>query len=559
MDATHELMSATRASALALLCAFAACGSSARPPPQRPAAGAERAAHCAPSRVELRDLLEELSALDALTRMPCPGFTAHLASSFDPRSRDAAPGSEAWFANRDFAERPADGTFVLLDVHGPGVVTRMWSANPSGTLRVFIDGAEQPAIEADMRGLLRGEVAPFERPLAFEAGRGFNLYFPIAFQSRCRITVQDGGERLYFQVNHRRYPEGTAVEPFSATGIAAAADAIAAAAAQLRAPVASPRTGETSQRFTLASRPDRKQTSEVTLAAPAGGGVVRGLRAAISPTDPAALRETLLSNRADGEPTVAVPIADFFRGAPGHPRARRVAYTTEPETWTFESRWPMPFRERLTIALVATSDRALEGHFAIDLAPHVWDGASLHFHAAYHPPDLRQSEPTHDVRLAELHGQGTLAGVALNVINESPSWWGEGDEKIWIDDAPFPTHFGTGTEDYFGYAYCSNEPFTTPFIGQPRVGARQNFGAISLYRVHALDRIPFARALRFDLEVNHWGDEPVRMVYDAIVFFYARPGARAEPSAADRTAYRVPAIQAAEPLDIPAAPYRCGG
>ena len=51
----------------------------------------------------------------------------------------------------------------------------------------------------------------------------------------------------------------------------------------------------------------------------------------------------------------------------------------------------------------------------------------------------------------------------------------------------------------------------------------------------------------------------VRMVYDAIVFFYARPGARMEPSATDPAAYRIPEITAPEPLVVPAAPYACGG
>ena len=151
----------------------------------------------------------------------------------------------------------------------------------------------------------------------------------------------------------------------------------------------------------------------------------------------------------------------------------------------------MPFREQLTIELVATSERALEARFSVEVEPRAWDDASLHFYAAYHAPDLQSSEPTHDLRLAELRGRGALAGVALNVINESPSWWGEGDEKILRSTPmPFPTHFGTGTEDYFGYAYCSNETFTTPFIGQPRAGARRNFGAISLYRLHVLDSHP---------------------------------------------------------------------
>ena len=33
---------------------------------------------------------------------------------------------------------------------------------------------------------------------------------------------------------------------------------------------------------------------------------------------------------------------------------------------------------------------------------------------------------------------------------------------------PFPSHFGTGTEDYYGYAWGRYEPWINhPFVAQP--------------------------------------------------------------------------------------------
>ena len=43
-------------------------------------------------------------------------------------------------------------------------------------------------------------------------------------------------------------------------------------------------------------------------------------------------------------------------------------------------------------------------------------------------------------------------------------------------------------------------------------------------RFHVLDPIPFARALRFDLEIWHWTDTSIAV--DATVYWYARPGGR---------------------------------
>lgn len=35
-------------------------------------------------------------------------------------------------------------------------------------------------------------------------------------------------------------------------------------------------------------------------------------------------------------------------------------------------------------------------------------------------------------------------------------WWGEGDEKFFVDGEKFPSSFGTGSEDYIGYAWRLN-------------------------------------------------------------------------------------------------------
>ncbi|MEJ7679414.1 MAG: DUF2961 domain-containing protein [Segetibacter sp.] len=49
-------------------------------------------------------------------------------------------------------------------------------------------------------------------------------------------------------------------------------------------------------------------------------------------------------------------------------------------------------------------------------------------------------------------------------------WWGEGDEKFFIDGEKFPSTFGTGCEDYIGYAWSAEPPFAlfeSPFANQP--------------------------------------------------------------------------------------------
>ena len=156
-------------------------------------------------------------------------------------------------------ETAADGSkrYVLLDAKGPGAIVRIWSATPAGTLRIYVDGDSRPAVEAPFEGLLRGEVAPFVAPLAHVTARGYNLYFPIPYRSRCLVTVDSivsrdpfSGQpaaKLYYQIGYRTYPAAAAarVRPYDREEVTRALGAVGRVAAVLRdgLPPLAPRAG----------------------------------------------------------------------------------------------------------------------------------------------------------------------------------------------------------------------------------------------------------------------------------------------------------------------------
>lgn len=59
--------------------------------------------------------------------------------------------------------------------------------------------------------------------------------------------------------------------------------------------------------------------------------------------------------------------------------------------------------------------------------------------------------------LLDTEGKGHYVGCNLSVHHRQGSWWGEGNDMIWIDDdfqadgstSWPPSLHGTGTEDYF--------------------------------------------------------------------------------------------------------------
>ncbi len=100
------------------------------------------------------------------------------------------------------------------------------------------------------------------------------------------------------------------------------------------------------------------------------------------------------------------------------------------------------------------------------------------------------------------------------------AWWGEGDEKFRVDGEPFPSTFGTGSEDYFGYAWCN--PTLFQHVCHNQTIAMNNRGHISVNRWHIADSIPFQRSLEGVIEKYFPNDRPT--LYAATVYWYQMAG-----------------------------------
>jgi len=138
---------------------------------------------------------------------------------------------------------------------------------------------------------------------------------------------------------------------------------------------------------------------------------------------------------------------------------------------------------------------------------------------------VMRTRPIRDWHIATLEGMGQQVGTLLDVENPpGTSWWGEGDEKVYVDGEAFPSLFGTGTEDYFGFAWSTPETFAHAYHAQTRAPGDGFGGLFSMNRFLVIDPVPFARSLRFDLEIWHWSDTAIAA--DALLYWYARPGAR---------------------------------
>jgi hypothetical protein len=385
-------------------------------------------------------------------------------------------------------------------------------------VRIYLDGAAEPVIQAPMSELLGGTYPGLPRPLAGEYSKGWNLYLPIPYAKHCKVTSDQGG--FYYHVNYRTYPAGTAVETFQAGQIKALGPQLEKLVARL----AEPRGSDTDQ----AGSP---QSFEITV--PAGqnlqqqlfgpAAITRSIVRVLAANDEAALRGVILKITFDGKKCIEAPIGDFFGSGPGiNP------FSTLPLGMTKDGEmychWYMPFRDAAVIDLVNTTKEDVTLAGEIVLAEHSWTERSMHFYAKWRTEWDVPTRPMIDWNYLTAKGQGVFAGVAFAIDNPVKDWWGEGDEKIYVDGETFPSHFGTGTEDYYGYAWCWPGLFTHAYHAQPRCDGPGNYGRTSVNRFHLLDRIPFTKDFRFDMELWHWHQRcKVNMAVTA--YWYARPGA----------------------------------
>jgi hypothetical protein len=260
---------------------------------------------------------------------------------------------------------------------------------------------------------------------------------------------------------------------------------------------------------------------------------------------PEALRGVLLQVWFDDdkEPQIRCPLGDFFGTSPGASTYAALPLTakSEPnkvgnsapedddsitrfnEVVTLKSRWVMPYNRSARIELQNHGKKTVIAEPAFHVEPYHWTDRSLYFHAKWRTQTMK-TRPFRDWTYCDLKGKGVFVGDMLSVMNPVGAWWGEGDEKIYVDGEEFPSWFGTGTEDYYGYAWSDPKPFQHAYHNQTRCDGPGTFGRTSVNRFHILDNIPFTKSFRFDMEVWHWTPN-IDVNYAATSYWYARPGA----------------------------------
>jgi hypothetical protein len=481
-------------------------------------------------------LVERLTNLKGLAQLPPPGETTELASSYDRTSQyDAATDKYiGWSANADgkgFIRKEGD-SIVMMDVQGPGCIWRTWAATTgAGHVKIYLDGAETPAVDLPFRGYFDGQTAPFNRPnlvyIPSVAAHGFDNYTPISFQKSCKI-VADKGWGDYFQFTYSRFPQGTVVPTFTMNLSAEDSAALDQADKILGQCGISPDAGATQVR-TETKTINVAPGTPTTVTDLNGAGAITAIKVKLNlPKDADAarvlLRQLTISITWDGEATPAVwsPLGDFFGYVGGADTFQSLPVGLQ-DDGTFYSYWYMPFGKKAHLEVGNDGPQPVAMTWQVSHAPLDAPIEKLaRFHAKWHRDAFlpERHDRAIDWTLLTTQGRGRYVGTHLHGWNPRGDWWGEGDDKFFIDGEKFPSTFGTGSEDYFGYAWSSSGHFSRPYHNQ--ILNEDNSGHFDDNRWHIPDSVPFQSSFEGDIEKYFPNSRGT--LYAATVFWYLNAG-----------------------------------
>ena len=205
---------------------------------------------------------------------------------------------------------------------------------------------------------------------------------------------------------------------------------------------------------------------------------------------------------------------------------------------------PMPFRERALVELVNESDEVHRQYFYVDYEQGDVPDDLGYLHAEFRRQnpfpgwggDIRVNTPPANIvnkeRLAwdnnyvilDTAGRGHYLGCNLSVTNFQGTWWGEGDDMIWVDGYKWPPDLhGTGSEDYLNQAWGMQD---NAFLRNGSSIYEHNTRGYQTSYVHHIENpVHFQREIKVTIEHGHGNHLANEM--SSVAYWYAD-----EPAAA---------------------------
>ena len=397
--------------------------------------------------------------------------------------------------------------WVLFEAEGPGVVTSIWLTGKNkhgqpyigGKLNFYFDGEHRPSFTGRLPDLFESGF-PWSPPLAEKSRGAWVSYAPVYYSKSLKITLSEHEDAFTHRKNGHNQTIPHIYHQFTYQKLPA-----------------SVQTLTPDQMTYVPWRPDTRGTRRRRLVRLVANeqqavfrikqkGILNELRLKWLRGD---ADGTTLRVLADGGPTVAMKVCEFWGFArKTRPEAKMQSLLLGVEDdGTYYCRFPMPFREELTIELTTPDSATVEVE---TLTKKGWDQAEHFYFRANRVTDV--TVRGRDIRILEATGRGHFVGTILEIADEAM----EGDDRFYVDGESFPPSWhGTGTEDYFRCGwYFYGGPITRPLYGM--IDRRK---PVIAYRFHVADRVNFTKSVVIGFEHGHKNE--YIGPYNGTVFWYS--------------------------------------
>ena len=443
-------------------------------------------------------------------------------------SYDTTGGNDDGFSGKySFIRKNPDGSLVLFEAAGNGVINRIWTPTPNeDTLDFYFGESAHPSFSIKFSDLFSGKIAPFTLPLCGNQLGGYYCYFPIPYSNGCKI-ISRGKHIQFYQIQYRSFPDDYQVKNFNA-GLnkeeKSSYEKLIAKWSQSYDPSLEKNNS------TKAIHADKMLSpgQTITLAAINNGGRILGIK-----LQPAELFSGLhkqvdirVSWDDEKSPAIYAPVADFFGYSFGKPSMQSLLLgSANGINYCY---FPMPFDSKAKIELVYRSlpgQKKLEPlrikadiYYSLEKRNPVTEGK---FYAFWNK-DINAPLGKPHVFL-EGKGRGQYVATILQAQGLRPGMtlFFEGDDITHIDGKM--TMHGTGSEDYFNggwYALLDrwDRKMSLPLHGS--LDYSLPFAHTGGYRLFVLDKMSFTKSIEHTME--HGGENnnfPVD--YTSVALYYA--------------------------------------
>ena len=477
-------------------------------------------------------------------------------SKYDP-DNDVYLG---WDHNGDGGKkiRSSDDGSVLLDVKGTGYVSRMWFVPiyQGGIIHIEVDG--KTVVHMDILEFLVGvnstEISNIDDwkasvpssyysnhrydMLGYLSSNGYNYFVPITFNESCKIVFYnstagtDNDVSLYKQIDYTLFPESVTAESFEGFDNMSEENkkALEDANKQLQSDALKVKKG--GKQYSLSCGKSAQIYKKDS------SGAIKSLQIFLGKLSDAekarALRDLSIDIYWDENetPGVSVSLGDFF-GTPGAYAPYQTYAMGALSDGVIYNLFYMPFSKAKIIITNNSDDTKYTFKASITDEAIADEKAQDTLRFCVNSKRLSDRDVANDrwpdSVSFEAVGHGRVVGQLWHTYQVFDGyWWGEGDERIFVDGEKEPSWYGTGCEDIIGYASAipSGAIFSAPYRAHSYGGEDYSLkgNRLNTWLLGAA-AVAYDDSIEMSLE-KYWSDDFSRIY--AVTYHYLAPDDLAE-------------------------------